>query len=56
MKISFLLLIFIFFHTYCYSQTASLEEINRNIRNEEANLKKMKKKKSSIVKKVDILS
>lgn len=39
-----------------YSQTVSLEEINRNIRSEEAELKKLQSEKKSITKQISVLS
>lgn len=47
----------LFLYTFSvYSQTVSLEEINRNIRSEEAELKKLQSEKKSITKQISVLS
>ena len=58
MKIKFILTgLLLLFYTVCvYAQTASLEEINRNIRSEEAELKKLQSEKMSITKQISVLS
>ena len=57
MKIKYILtfVIFLFYSFAVYGQTASLEEINRNIRSEEAELKKLQSEKSSITKQIGVL-
>ncbi len=57
MKIKYLLTVIFLFCTFSvYAQTASLEEINRNIRSEEAELKKLQSEKVSITKQIGVLS
>ena len=57
MKINYLLTVIFLFCTFSvYAQTASLEEINRNIRSEEAELKKLQSEKVSITKQIGVLS
>ena len=58
MKIKFLFtaLLFLFYTFSVYAQTVSLEEINRNIRSEEAELKKLQAEKVSITKQISVLS
>lgn len=57
MKIKYLLTGFFLFYTFSvYAQNASLEEINRNIRSEEAELKKLQSEKVSITKQIGVLS
>ncbi len=58
MKIKYILtfVIFLFYSFAVYGQTASLDEINRNIRSEEAELKKLQSEKSSITKQIGVLS
>ena len=57
MKIKFLILVFILFsNTYLYAQTAELDEINRNIRNEEAELLKLQSEKQNISKQIAVVS
>ena len=57
MKIKFLVLVFILFsNTYLYAQTAELDEINRNIRNEEAELLKLQSEKQNISKQIAVVS
>ena len=58
MKIKFLFtaLLFLFCTFSVYAQTVSLEEINRNIRSEEAELKKLQTEKVSITKQISVLS
>lgn len=58
MKIKFLFtaVIFLFCIFSGYTQTVSLEEINRNIRREEAELKKLQTEKVSITKQISVLS
>lgn len=57
MKIKYLLTVIFLFCTFSvYAQTASLEEINRNIRSEEAELKKLHSEKVSITKQIGVLS
>lgn len=57
MKIKYLLIVIFLFCTFSvYAQTASLEEINRNIRSEEAELKKLQSEKVSITKQIGVLS
>ena len=58
MKIKFLFtaLLFLFYTFSVYAQTVSLEEINRNIRSEEAELKKLQTEKVSITKQISVLS
>ena len=58
MKSKFILTgLLLLFYTVCvYAQTASLEEINRNIRSEEAELKKLQSEKMSITKQISVLS
>ena len=55
-KLIILLLIFCCLYNYGYSQTAQLEDINRNIRNEESELKKLKKEKQSVSKQISVVS
>lgn len=57
MKIKYLSTVIFLFCTFSvYAQTASLEEINRNIRSEEAELKKLQSEKVSITKQIGVLS
>lgn len=57
MKIKYLLTVIFLFCTFSvYAQTVSLEEINRNIRSEEAELKKLQSEKVSITKQIGVLS
>ena len=57
MKIKYLLTVIFLFCTFSvYAQTAFLEEINRNIRSEEAELKKLQSEKVSITKQIGVLS
>lgn len=57
MKIKYLSTVIFLFCTFSvYAQTASLEEINRNIRSEEAELKKLQSEKKSITKQIGVLS
>lgn len=57
MKIKYLLTVIFLFCTFSvYAQTASLEEINRNIRSEEAELKKLQSEKVSITRQIGVLS
>ena len=57
MKIKYLLTVIFLFCTFSvYAQTASLEEINRNIRSEEVELKKLQSEKVSITKQIGVLS
>lgn len=57
MKIKYLSTVIFLFCTFsAYAQTASLEEINRNIRSEEAELKKLQSEKVSITKQIGVLS
>lgn len=57
MKIK-LLFTALFLFTACYSfgQNSSLEDINRNIRSEEAELKKLQSEKSSVTKQISVIS
>ena len=57
MKIKLFLLFIIFgIYGYSFSQTAELEEINRNIRNEEAELAKLQSEKQTISKQIAVVS
>lgn len=55
-KYIFFIVFFILFNISVYGQTASLEEINRNIRSEEVALKKLQSEKSSVTKQIGILA
>lgn len=56
MKIK-IFIIFIFLYSFnLYGQTSSIEEINRNIRSEEASLKELQKEKNSVVKQMSVIS
>ena len=48
--------LFLFSAYYSVGQNASLEDINRNIRSEEAELKKLQSEKSSVIKQISVIS
>lgn len=48
--------LFLFTAYYSFGQNASLEDINRNIRSEEAELKKLQSEKSSVIKQISVIS
>lgn len=55
-KLFFLLIIIFCLYGYSFSQTAELEEISRNIRNEEAELLKLQSEKQTISKQIAVVS
>ena len=48
--------LFLFTACYSFGQNSSLEDINRNIRSEEAELKKLQSEKSSVTKQISVIS
>lgn len=48
--------LFLFTAYYSFGQNSSLEDINRNIRSEEAELKKLQSEKSSVIKQISVIS
>lgn len=56
MKIKLFVFIILLYSFNIYGQTSSIDEINRNIRSEEASLKELQKEKSSVVKQINVIS